>query len=134
MWPIRWLLDTNAYIALLKGNAEDLRLRLLARPVDTIATSAVVRGELLFGAAKSQDPDKARQKIEALLLPLACLPFDVSAADAYGEIRATLERAGTPIGPNDLLIAATALTHHAVVVTRNTREFQRVRGLVVESW
>ncbi len=70
----------------------------------------------------------------ACIALLTCLPFDEVAADLYGIIRAHLDRAGTPIGPNDLLIAATTLAAGAKLVTRNVREFTRVPGLTIETW
>ena len=70
----------------------------------------------------------------SVIEPFACLPFDGRAADAYGSIRADLEREGRPIGPNDLLIAATALAHSLTLVTHNTSEFNRVPGLSLVDW
>jgi tRNA(fMet)-specific endonuclease VapC len=131
---MRLLLDTNACIAILKGNAPELRQKLALEPVDHVVTCSVVRAELMYGAAKSQAPEKTRLQAEALLHDMACLPFDEAAADLYGVIRAHLDRAGTPIGPNDLLIAAIVLAAGAKLVTRNVREFERVPGLAIESW
>ena len=104
-------MDTNACIAILKGIAPELRPGLAAEPTDRIVTSAVVRAELMYGAAKSQAPEKTPLQVEALLQSMVCLSFDEATADLYGTIRSHLDRTGPPIGPNDVLIAATALAN-----------------------
>jgi tRNA(fMet)-specific endonuclease VapC len=130
------LLDTNALIAISKGRphpvAERLNAELLAGRV--ISTSSIVVFELRFGSAKSQREAANNARFDQILAPLRILSFDADDAALAGTIRATLEAAGTPIGPYDLLIAAQALRHGATLVTANTREFQRVIGLNVESW
>lgn len=95
---------------------------------------SIVRAELAYGAAKSRTPDASAAKQQRFLRPYATLPFDDAAAVAFGQIRAALEAAGTPIGPYDLQIAAIALAHGLIVVTHNTREFGRVAGLLLEDW
>lgn len=102
-------------------------------PTD-LAVSAVVVAELRYGAAKSIDPVKTIAVQDQFLGLIAFVPFDHDAAEAYGTIRAALERQGTPIGANDLLIGATALVNQLIVVTHNTREFKRIAGLSVEDW
>lgn len=94
----------------------------------------VVRAELMFGARKSQRVDSNLEGFARLLLPFESVPFDDEAAAHYGLIRAVLERAGTPIRANDLLIAAIALRWDFVLVTRNHGEFARVPGLRTEAW
>jgi tRNA(fMet)-specific endonuclease VapC len=105
-------------------------------PVEDQATSSITLGELYYGARRlATGVDALLSRIESTLLPnLAVLPFDVHAAKRYGDLRAALERAGTPIGDADMRIAAIALTHDLTVVTANTRHFQRVAGLPVENW
>ena len=93
-----------------------------------------VKAELAYGAARSHDPAGTMAKLAAFLAPFASLPFDDSCADTYGRVRAQLERAGTPIGPNDLMIAAIAVTHNLTLVTHNTREFERIPGLSLTDW
>lgn len=94
----------------------------------------MVKGELLFGARNSSRVDENLRRLAAFWAPLGSLPFDDLAAEHYGEIRASLKRAGTPIGGNDLQIAAIARANDAVLVTRNESEFRRVVGLRVETW
>ena len=127
------LLDTNICIGILKGQASLIeRLRSL-RPADVVVC-AVVRAELYYGARKSRQVDHNLAGLGRFLAPLETLPFDDSAAEEYGLIRTDLERTGTPIGPNDMLIAAIARAQDCVLVTRNVREFGRVHRLRLESW
>lgn len=131
---LRCLLDTNICIHLLKGSDRrvDARMRLNAPGEVGVAASTVF--ELSYGAAKSAQPERNRAALAAFFLPLVLLPFDTAAAAHAGAIRAHLERAGTPIGPNDLLIAAHALALGGPLVTNNEREFRRVPGLIVDNW
>jgi tRNA(fMet)-specific endonuclease VapC len=94
----------------------------------------VVKAELFYGALKSNNPHRNLEKQRQFVDRFASLPFDDEAAEAYSQIRARLEELGTPIGPNDLMIAAIAVTNNAVLVTHNTREFGRVEGLQYEDW
>ena len=127
------LLDTNIWIALAHGEpGPEARLRKLLP--SQVATCAVVRAELMFGARKSRRVTENLDGFRRLLEPFVSLPFDDRAADQYGVVRATLEQAGTPIGANDLLIASIALAHDCLLVTRNSREFERVVGLRVAVW
>lgn len=128
------LLDTNACIGLIRGRAPSLAAKLRRMDVGSVATSSVVRAELLVGVMKSVHPDVERDKVMALLAQLLSLPFDDDCAEHYADIRAGLEQIGQRIGDNDLLIAATARQHDATVVTRNDSEFRRVSGLVIEAW
>jgi tRNA(fMet)-specific endonuclease VapC len=89
---------------------------------------------LYYGAARSTNPARERAAVDAFAAPFACLPFDHTAADVYATIRADLESRGLPIGANDYLIAAVALANNLTLVTHNTTEFTRVKGLVVEDW
>jgi tRNA(fMet)-specific endonuclease VapC len=131
---VRYLLDTNACIRLLNGSSAGVVERLEGCDPSEVAMSAVVRAELVFGARKSTHVAENLRLVDALFEPFVCLPFDDRAADAYGSVRADLERAGRPIGPNDLLIAATALAHDLTLVTHNMSEFGRVPGLRVDDW
>jgi tRNA(fMet)-specific endonuclease VapC len=127
------LLDTNIWIALAARETVPVnRLRRLAP--EQVAGCSVVRAELMFGARKSRRVAENLEGFRRLLDPFISLPFDDAAAGHYGILRATLERAGTPIGANDLMIASIALTHDSILVTRNTREFERVVGLRLEVW
>jgi tRNA(fMet)-specific endonuclease VapC len=129
-----WLLDTNICIYLIKRKPQILLDRLRTVDIDTVAVSSITVAELQYGVAKSARPEQNGLALAALLAPLAVAPFDDAAAAIYGTVRATLERAGTPIGSLDMLIAAHALSLGRTVVTHDTREFRRVEGLRVEDW
>jgi tRNA(fMet)-specific endonuclease VapC len=94
----------------------------------------VVKAELYFGARKSQRVDHNLRLLEAFMAPMQSLPFNDRCAEEYGVIRAQLSAVGSPIGPNDLMIAATARAYDATLVTNNTREFARVTGLRMVDW
>ncbi len=128
---MRFLLDTNAVIALLRGNGGVVS-RLRAHAPTDFGLSVVVLHELVYGAAKSARPDANLARVDALRFERVPLT-DADAAEA-GHIRAQLARQGTPIGAYDLLIAGQARARGLTVVTRNRREFDRVAGLRVEDW
>lgn len=127
------MLDTNVCIHALKQHPAVLRRLLSERPVD-IALSVITEAELRTGAAKSAAPAKTGRLLESFLGPLTILDFTSADARAYADIRARLERAGTPIGPLDTLIAAQAVARSLTLVTNNDREFRRVSGLRRENW
>lgn len=129
-----WFLDTNICIYFLKGSHPGIRERLCSKAPVELKIPSIVRAELLLGAEKSTHPAKVRPKVEAFLSLFETIPFDESAAREYALIRAKLEKADTPIGPNDLQIAATVKAHHSTLVTHNTKEFKRITGLKVEDW
>ena len=129
-----YLLDTNACIQFLRDPDSTVAHRLAAVPIGEVTLCAVVKAELYYGAQRSADPHRSLEVLDALFGSLASLPFDDLAAEVYGRIRAYLAQLGTLIGPNDLLIAATALACRATLVTHNTREFARVPGLQIEDW
>lgn len=108
--------------------------RLQATARSSVKVPEIVRAELLFGCLTCKDPDLERRKVDHVLAPFDWLPFGGEAVQHYAAIRVDLERAGKLIGPNDLLIAATARAVGAVLVTSNTAEFARVPGLVMEDW
>jgi tRNA(fMet)-specific endonuclease VapC len=128
---VRFLLDTNAVIAVLKGHDGVLaRLRRHA-PAD-FGLSATVAHELVYGACNSRRVAENLARIAALRFEV--LAFEAEDAEAAGALRARLAAAGTPLGPYDALIAGQALARGLAVVTHNTREFARVEGLRVEDW
>jgi tRNA(fMet)-specific endonuclease VapC len=131
---MRYSLDTNICIRYINGRSPGILAKLPTIPTNDIIVCSVVRAELFYGSSKSQTPETTRQKQERFLAPYATLPFDDLAADTYGRIRAQLERAGTPIGPLDMQIAAITLAYGLTLVTHNTREFSRVQGLMLEDW
>jgi tRNA(fMet)-specific endonuclease VapC len=129
-----YLLDTNACIRVLNGSSEPLIARLRRQAPSEVRISSVTRAELLYGARRSARVAQNLQLLSAFFAPLFSLPFDDACAEHYGALRASLSAAGRPIGPNDLLIAATALAHNLTLVTHNLREFSRVTGLKIEDW
>ncbi len=131
---MKYLLDTNVCMRYLNRRSEPIIRQMEAVSPDDIGVCAVTRAELLFGALKSNNPAKTLAQQRAFLAPLGSLPFDDAATAHYARIRVQLEAAGTPIGPNDLLIAAIGLAHDLILVTHNTREFTRVNGLRLEDW
>jgi tRNA(fMet)-specific endonuclease VapC len=131
---VKYLLDTNTCIRYINGRAPQIRDHMRTVSDADIAVSAVTQGEMYTGSAKSQTPQRSRAKQDAFFIRFAGLPFDEAAADAFGRIRARLEQAGTPIGPYDMQIAATAVVHGLIVITHNTAEFGRVEGLKIEVW
>ena len=128
-----YLLDTNIASDLVRRPAGTIRDCIAARGEERVCTSIIVAAELRFGAAK-KGSKRLTAQLETVLSALEILPFDQPADRRYGEIRQALECAGTPIGANDLLIAAHALAHGLTLVTANETEFRRVPGLVVENW
>jgi tRNA(fMet)-specific endonuclease VapC len=131
---VSYLLDTDVCVALLKGRDQELRQRYLSTNPAELFLCSVVKGELLFGARNSAQVDRNLRRLDRFWEPLGSVSFDDLAAAHYGELRATLKRAGTPIGGNDLLIAAIARANDMTLVTRNQDEFRRVVGLRVDSW
>lgn len=134
---MRYLLDTNACIAIINARPELVRTRFqgaLERG-GTVAVSTVSAFELWYGVAKSGRPEFNAQRVETFFSgPVEILGFDDDDARSAGLLRAHLERAGTPIGAYDVLIASQALTADAVLITDNEREFARVPDLTTENW
>ena len=129
-----YLLDTNTCIKFLNGRSDSIRREIDSRAASELALCSVVKAELLFGAAKSARPLENRERLHSFFRRFVSLPFDDSAAEIYGEIRARVERPGKPIGPNDLLIASIALSNQLVLVTHNVDEFSRIQQLEIEDW
>ncbi len=132
-----YLLDTDVLSNLLRrAPSPTLVAKLASVPPERQFTSSITLGELIYGAHRLQERTVALlQRLDESLLPnLPVLPFDAPAARRYGEVRADLERHGTPIGDADLRIASIALARGLTVVTGNVRHFQRIPGLAVENW
>ena len=127
------LLDTNICIHVINARPQAVLERFRQYRMGEIGVCSVVAAELAYGVAKSGST-RNRQALEMFLAPLAILPFDEAALWVYGELRAELERKGTPIGSLDTMIAAHALSQQSTLVTNNTREFARVPGLALENW
>jgi tRNA(fMet)-specific endonuclease VapC len=128
-----FLLDTDTCIYALKQKASVLD-QLLSKSRDEIVVSVITEAELRTGAAKSSSPVRTLRLIENFLRPLTILEFTSEDAIAYAHVRARLERAGTPIGPLDTLIASQAIARKLTLVSNNEREFRRVSGLQIENW
>lgn len=130
---LRYMLDTNLCIRVLRDRPKSLRERFNAEAA-ALSVSSIVVYELLVGAEKSPARLEVRQEVERFLSRLEVLPFDEPAAAHAAEIRASLEGRGTPIGPHDTLIAGHARSRGLMVITGNLGEFGRVDGLRCEDW
>ena len=131
----RYLLDTNIVSYFVKGINDGLVNRTESGfKQQNIAISAVTRAELRFGVEMMDAKDKRRARITLLLNDLPTLPWGSAAADLFGQIKAQLQRQGKPIGELDTQIAAHALAEGLILVTHNTRHFDRIAGLKLEDW
>jgi len=131
---IRFLLDTNTCIYIIKRRPQQVLARLQALDISTVGISSITLSELEYGVAKSSRPGQNMLALAQFVAPLEILPYDDVAAAKCGETRAHLERQGMPIGPLDTLIAAHALALGSTLVTNNVSEFSRVPELGVEDW
>jgi tRNA(fMet)-specific endonuclease VapC len=129
-----YLPDTNAWIRFLNAEGSKVQQRLQTINSCKIRLCSVVKAELYFGAERSSRREENIRLLNELFSGIVSLDFDDAAAVQYGKIRGDLTSAGTPIGPNDLMIAAIALANEMVLVTHNTREFSRVVSLKIEDW
>jgi len=131
---MKYLLDTNICIALIRQKPGTLIQRLTSLQPGDVGISSITLAELFHGVEKSARPEQNLSALEQFLLPLALADFGQEAAQAYGKIRADLERSGQLIGSMDMLIAAHAMSLDAIIVINNVQEFQRIKGLAVEDW
>jgi tRNA(fMet)-specific endonuclease VapC len=134
---MKFLLDTNIVSYFLLEASPALNQRILDSSPDVLGISIISAGELRYGLSKLAPSKRAKELIlhlNALLTAIAIVPLPANAAQYYGNTRAHLDFAGTPIGGNDLWIAAHALAQNMTLVTNNTREFERVPGLKLENW
>ena len=129
----RYMLDTNIVIYVIKRRPVEMLSKFNAQ-LGRMVISSVTLAELCYGAEKSQFPDRNLRVVEDFVSRLDVLSYDARAAFHYGAIRADLERKGTPVGANDLHIAAHARSAGLTLVTNNLREFNRVEGLLSENW
>jgi tRNA(fMet)-specific endonuclease VapC len=127
------MLDTNIVSDMIRNPAGKIASRIAEVGEDNLCLSIITAAELRYGAAKNGSV-RLLARVEAVLARVPILPLGVPADTAYGDIRASLEATGQPVGPNDLLIAAHACSLGAVVVTANVNEFRRIQGLTVENW
>jgi tRNA(fMet)-specific endonuclease VapC len=130
---MKFLIDTDTCIYALKRNEKVLR-QLLSTPREEVAVSVITEAELRTGAAKSSSPVRTLHLIENFLNPMTVLDFTSDDAVTYANVRAKLERAGTPIGPLDTLIASQAVARRLTLISNNEREFRRVASLNVGNW
>jgi tRNA(fMet)-specific endonuclease VapC len=130
---LRFLLDTNIVSHLIRAPQGVVKSRIAEQGEHTVCTSLIVAAELRFGAAKRGSP-RLQQQVDAILSALPVLPLEPPLDAHYAQIRAALEVAGQPIGPNDLIIAAQARALGLTLVTHNAAEFSRVPNLDVEDW
>lgn len=131
---MKYLLDTNICIALLKNTEPSLIEKMKEQQPSDFALCSIVKGELLYGARKSQAVEKNLLLLTRFFKQFPSLTFDDRAAEYYGMNRTILAKAGSPIGDADLLISSIALAHDLTVISRNEREFLRVPSLRLEVW
>ncbi len=131
---MRYMLDTNI-VAYAKNNRPEVVYERMSRfdPED-LCVSVITLAELEYGVFNSSNPERNQLALTLFLANIEVVPFNDDAAVEYGRIRAELKRKGTPIGANDLMIAAHAKSLGVTLVTSNTREFERVEGLMLEDW
>lgn len=128
------MLDTNTASYVIKGSAPAIDARLRKLDVMQVCISAITRAELRFGVRRLSSPTQLAAEVERFLSGVHTLAWDEVSADQFAEVRADLERAGTPIGSMDTMIAAHAKAINAVLVTNNMKHFRRVKGLAIENW
>ncbi len=131
---MKYMLDTNVLIHLIRNNSESVREKFRLIKPDDVCISSITYAELEYGVEKSSQKEKNRVALMKVVMPIKVLPYEERAGVDYGMIRASLERDGNTIGPNDLLIASHARSLGLTLVTNNTKEFSRVKGLNLENW
>lgn len=131
---MKFILDTNTCIYIIKQKSPKVLKHFKAYSVGDIGISSITLAELRYGVAKSQYIQKNQEALDEFILPLEIADFDEKAAIAYGEIRASLEKVGNPIGSMDMLIGAHALSLGLTLVTNNVREFKQIKNLKVSDW
>ncbi|MEQ1601631.1 MAG: type II toxin-antitoxin system VapC family toxin [Methylophilaceae bacterium] len=131
---MKLMLDTNICIAIIKRKPAQILQKFNAYKVGDICLSSVTLAELRYGVAKSQYREKNQAALDEFILPLEIAAFDEAASQVYGTLRANLEKQGKPIGSLDMMIGAHALSLEIVLVTNNTKEFNRITGLAVIDW
>ena len=131
---MKLMLDTNICIYIIKQQPVTVLKRFLEYQIGDIGISSITLSELRYGVAKSTHREKNAKALDEFIIPLEVVSFDEEAAHVYGDIRATLEKSGTPIGAMDMLIAAHAVSLGISLVTNNTREFVRIPALNIIDW
>ena len=131
---MKFMLDTNTCIYIIKRKPSEVIKRFERTEISQIGISSITLSELLYGVSKSSKPEKNLVALAQFIAPLVILPYGDEAAQYYGDLRAYLEKQGTPIGSLDLLIAAHALSIACTLVTNNEKEFIRIKNLKIENW
>lgn len=131
---MKYLLDTNICIYIIKKKPEEVIKRFLKMKPDSIGISSITVSELYYGVAKSTKPNENTIALEQFILPLTVINYNKEDSISYGKLRARLEQKGKLIGAMDMLIAAQALNRDLILVTNNEREFKKVEGLSTENW
>ena len=129
-----YLLDTNTCIYFLNRSSERIISQFKKYSPSEITLSSITVAELFYGAEKSKARKKNWAVVEDFVSNFDILPFDEKSCQIYAKTRASLEKAGVPIGPMDLLIASISLANNFVLVTNNIKEFRRIKGLKLENW
>jgi len=129
-----YFLDTNTCVYFLNGKYESIKNKILTTSPNEILIPSIVKAELILGAYKSQKKKQNIEIIEKFLQPFEIVPFVDLVSYVYADIRSVLEKEGKIIGPNDLLIASIVKFHDGILVTNNTKEFKRIKGLKLENW
>jgi len=131
---MKYLLDTNILIFLMKKGNKKLLSKIESQSFDALAISSITLAELEFGAANSSKPEVNRSVFLGVLSAINVVNFDDNCAYEYGLIRHKLKIKGSPIGPMDMLIAATAIANDLIMITNNVKEFEKVEGLKIQDW
>ena len=131
---MKYLIDTNICIYLMNHHPPEVLARFRKMGVGEIALSSITVSELYYGARKSKAIQQNIRRIEEFVYPFDVLAYDEDAAKEYGKIRSYLEEQSQVIGPLDMLIAAHALSRNLILITNNTKEFERVKSLQIENW
>jgi tRNA(fMet)-specific endonuclease VapC len=131
---MEFMLDTNTCIYIIKRKPPDVIKRFIQTEISQIGISSITLSELLYGVSKSSKPEQNQMALTQFIAPLKILSYDDDAAQYYGDLRAHLEKQGTPIGSLDMLIAAHALSIACTLVTNNEKEFIRIPKLKIDNW
>lgn len=131
---MNYFIDTNIIVYALKNTYPRIKEHFQKIPSYNIAVPSIVKAEIEYGAKKSKDYNKTIELYNKFLSIYDIVPFTEKETQVYGDIRAQLEKDGNVIGANDMLIAAIAMSHNGILVTHNTSEFSRIKGLKIEDW
>jgi tRNA(fMet)-specific endonuclease VapC len=131
---MKFMLDTNICIYLIKQKSANILKHFSSHDVGDVGISSITFAELQCGVSKSKHVQKNQQALSEFIQPLEIADFDEKAAESYGDIRAILEKTGTPIGSMDMLIGAHALSLGVTLITNNVREFKKIKGLKIANW